>query len=90
MPVTKPPAGALAKAGGTVAFDEKQRGLVERVNLYLMSVRTMVGDFVQVGPDGSRTEGKFYLQKPGRVRFEYNPPTPIELVADGQSRPAGL
>ena len=50
-----------------------------------MSVQTLVGDFVQVGPDGRRAEGKIYLQKPGRVRFEYNPPSPIELVADGNS-----
>src|SRR5690606_23330073 len=46
---------------------------------------TLVGDFVQVGPDGKRTEGKFYLQKPGRMRFEYNDPNPLELVADGKS-----
>ena len=62
-----------------------QRGLVERVNAYLASLNTLVGNFVQVGPDGSRAEGRFYLQKPGRVRFEYNPPNPIELIADGSS-----
>ena len=45
----------------------------------------MIGDFVQVGPDGRRSEGKVYLQKPGRIRFEYNPPSPIELVSDGNS-----
>jgi outer membrane lipoprotein-sorting protein len=75
----------LPKPGGSVAFDAKQRALVERVNAYLTSVQTMVGDFVQVAPDGVRTNGKFYLQKPGRVRFEYNPPSPVELIADGQS-----
>jgi outer membrane lipoprotein-sorting protein len=66
-------------------FDASQRALIDRVNMYLMSVQTMVGDFVQVGPDGRRAEGKIYLQKPGRIRFEYNPPSPIELVADGSS-----
>ena len=71
--------------GGTMAFDPKQRALVERVNTYLSGVQTLVGDFVQVAPDGSRSEGKFYMQKPGRIRFEYNPPSPVELVADGQS-----
>jgi outer membrane lipoprotein-sorting protein len=71
--------------GGTMAFDAKQRALVERVNTYLSGVQTLVGDFVQVAPDGSRSEGKFYMQKPGRIRFEYNPPSPIELIADGQS-----
>lgn len=67
------------------AFDAKQRTLIERVNVYLMSVQTLVGDFVQIGPDGRRSEGKIYLQKPGKVKFEYNPPSPIELVSDGNS-----
>jgi outer membrane lipoprotein-sorting protein len=77
--------GILPKPGGSIAFDANQRALIERVNSYLTSVQTMVGDFVQVAPDGARTNGKFYLQKPGRVRFEYNPPSPVELIADGQS-----
>src|SRR5215470_8927210 len=66
-------------------FDANQRALIDRVNMYLMSVQTMTGDFVQVGPDGRRAEGKIFMQKPGRIRFEYNPPSPIELVADGNS-----
>jgi outer membrane lipoprotein-sorting protein len=69
----------------TTSFDAKQRALIDRVNMYLMSVQTLTGDFVQVGPDGRRAEGKIFLQKPGRIRFEYNPPSPIELVADGNS-----
>lgn len=69
----------------TGAFDAEQRALVDRVSTYLTGIRTLVGDFVQVGPDGGKTEGHIYLQKPGRVRFEYAPPSPIELVADGQS-----
>src|SRR5215470_10597570 len=69
----------------TTNFDANQRALIDRVNIYLMSVQTMTGDFVQVGPDGRRAEGKIFMQKPGRIRFEYNPPSPIELVADGNS-----
>jgi outer membrane lipoprotein-sorting protein len=75
----------FGQQGAAGQLDATQRGLIERVNMYLMSVQTMIGDFVQVGPDGRRAEGKFYLQKPGRIRFEYNPPSPIELVADGSS-----
>jgi outer membrane lipoprotein-sorting protein len=67
------------------AFDNKQRALLDRVSMYLSSIQTMVGNFVQIGPDGGRTEGTFYLQKPGRVRFEYNPPSPIDIIADGSS-----
>jgi outer membrane lipoprotein-sorting protein len=69
----------------TITLDAKQRALVERVSSYLTNVQTLVGDFVQVGPDGTRTEGQFYIQKPGKVRFEYNPPAKIDIVADGQS-----
>ena len=66
-------------------FDAKQRALLDRISSYLSSVQTMVGKFVQVGPDGGRTEGTFYLQKPGRVRFQYNPPSPIDIISDGSS-----
>jgi outer membrane lipoprotein-sorting protein len=79
------PAGSVAPRGGAIAFDGNQRALVEKANGYLTAVQTLVGNFVQVGPDGSRTDGRFYLQKPGRIRFEYNPPSPIELIADGSS-----
>src|SRR5690606_34357856 len=54
----------------------QQKALIDRINLYLTSVQTLFGDFVQVGPDGTRSEGKFYLQKPGRMRFEYDDPSP--------------
>jgi len=66
-------------------FDAKQRALLDRISNYLSSVQTMVGKFVQVGPDGGRTEGTFYMQKPGRVHFEYNPPSPIDIISDGSS-----
>ena len=59
--------------------------MVERVSAYLSNMRTLVGDFVQVGPDGRRTEGQFYVQKPGKVRFEYSPPSRVDVIADGQS-----
>ncbi len=77
--------GLQPQPGTSTAFDVKQRALLEKVSSYLSSVQTMVGNFVQVGPDGGRTEGTFYIQKPGRVRFEYNPPSPIDIVADGSS-----
>jgi outer membrane lipoprotein-sorting protein len=77
--------GTQAQPGTATAFDAKQRALLEKISGYLSSVQTMVGNFVQVGPDGGRTEGTFYIQKPGRVRFDYNPPSPIDIVADGSS-----
>jgi outer membrane lipoprotein-sorting protein len=69
----------------SVPYDGSQRALVDRASNYLSSLQSLTGDFVQIGPDGGRSAGKFYLQKPGRVRFEYEPPSPIEFIADGYS-----
>ena len=76
---------ALAAPARQDGFDVSQRTLADRVSRYLSSVHTLTGNFVQVGPDGARTEGQFYIQKPGKVRFEYSPPSPIEVIADGSS-----
>ena len=67
------------------AFDARQRLLLEKISGYLSSVQTLVGNFVQIGPDGRRVEGTFSIQKPGKVRFQYNPPSPIDIIADGSS-----
>jgi outer membrane lipoprotein-sorting protein len=66
-------------------FDANQKAQAAKVSTYLSSLQTLVGNFVQVGPDGSKTKGDFYIQKPGKVRFEYDPPTPIDIIADGSS-----
>jgi len=75
-----PPAPAT-----TTSFNATQRAQVDKISAYLTSVQQLVGHFVQVGPDGSRVKGEFYIQKPGKVRFEYEAPSPIEIVADGKS-----
>jgi outer membrane lipoprotein-sorting protein len=66
-------------------FDANQTAQAAKVSNYLSSLRQLSGNFVQVGPDGSKTKGDFYIQKPGKVRFEYDPPTPIAIIADGSS-----
>ncbi len=79
--------GGNKSAGSSQAasFDTKQRAMLDKVSNYLSSVQTMVGNFVQVGPDGRRVDGTFSIQKPGKVRFQYNPPSPIDIIADGSS-----
>jgi outer membrane lipoprotein-sorting protein len=67
------------------SFDANQKAQAARVSTYLSSLQTLVGKFVQVGPDGSRTKGDFFIQKPGKVRFEYDEPSPIDIIADGSS-----
>jgi outer membrane lipoprotein-sorting protein len=84
-PISNPFAALLGRATTAGVLTNDQRAIVERVNSYLSSVQTLTGNFIQVGPDGSRTQGDFFISKPGRVRFEYDDPSPIELIADGSS-----
>jgi outer membrane lipoprotein-sorting protein len=84
-PVSNPFAALLGQPGSASALSPEQRSLVERVNNYLSTMQILSGKFVQVAPDARRTQGTFYISKPGKVRFEYDDPSPIELIADGQS-----
>ena len=57
---------------------------VKRADAFLSSAQTMVGDFVQTNSaDGRQSEGKIYIQKPGKLRFEYANPATLEVIADG-------
>lgn len=62
---------------------EKQ--IVERANAYFNAITSLAGDFVQVGGDGRKLTGKIYLQRPGKIRFEYDAPATLEVIADGSS-----
>ena len=84
-PVSNPFAALLGKAGSAGALNPEQRAIIERVNSYLSGVQALTGNFIQIGPDGGRTQGDFFISKPGKVRFEYDDPSPIELIADGSS-----
>ena len=68
-----------------VNFTAQQRAMVDKVSAYLSRVHVMSGAFAQIGADGRRTSGNFYVQKPGKVRFEYDAPSPIDIIADGSS-----
>jgi outer membrane lipoprotein-sorting protein len=84
-PISNPFAALLGRTGSTTALKPEQRALIDRASNYLSSVQVLSGRFVQVGPDGKRTQGEFFIQKPGKVRFEYDEPATIDIVADGQT-----
>jgi outer membrane lipoprotein-sorting protein len=84
------PAPAQNKAGATPAAPKsfvplEPQAAVEKANNYFNTASSMTGDFVQISPDGTRSEGKIYVQRPGKLRFEYAPPATLEVVADGLS-----
>ena len=57
----------------------------QQVADHFSSVRTMTGQFVQFGPRGEQTGGKFFLERPGRIRFDYDKPSAVQVKADGKS-----
>ena len=78
-----PAAAMLPFALSVPAEAQVNRADLTRITNYLNGISTMQGTFVQVGPDGDLSEGTFYMRRPGRVRFEFNPPNPTLIVADG-------
>ncbi len=69
------------KADEADALDPKL-GL-QMANDYFNHINTMIADFVQIGGDGRRAEGKIFVQKPGKLRFEYAEPATLDIIADG-------
>ena len=69
------PEQAAAQAGATA----------QKIADHFSSVKTMMGEFVQFGPRGEQTGGKFYIDRPGKIRFNYEEPSPMRVIADGKS-----
>lgn len=65
------------------ALTQEDLGEVERLSAHINALETMQGRFIQIGPNGDRTEGYFVLHRPGRLLFRYLPPSRLEIVSDG-------
>lgn len=57
----------------------------QKIADHFSSVKTMMGEFVQFGPRGEQTGGKFYIERPGKLRFNFDDPSPLRVIADGRN-----
>ncbi len=73
----------LALAGMSPA--QAASDTAQKIADHFSSVKSMTGEFVQFGPRGEQTGGKFFLQRPGKVRFNYEAPSAYEVISDGKS-----
>lgn len=73
-------AAAAAQAAPLTAQDVAE---LNKITAYLNSISSLQASFVQVGPNGELDQGMVYARKPGRLRFEYAPPSPYLIVSDG-------
>ena len=81
--------GALAAGGmvGVPAFAQSSATseAAQKIADHFSSVKTMMGEFVQFGPRGEQTGGKFFIERPGKLRFNFEDPSPIRVIADGNN-----
>ncbi len=68
---------AIAAAAPTASNSSE----IAEIQNYLNSITTLKAHFVQVAPNGAVTQGAAWLERPGRMRFQYDPPSPLLLVA---------
>ena len=75
----------FAAAPAQAALSEADQTAIKAADAYLDQIRTLKAHFIQDAPNGSESEGTLYLDRPGKLRLEYDPPSPILMVADGDS-----
>lgn len=63
--------------------EETEAELVDRISVYLNSITTIAGEFLQLEPGNVMTEGEYAIRRPGRMYFRYEPPNPVRVVSDG-------
>ncbi|MGL4240908.1 MAG: LolA family protein [Beijerinckiaceae bacterium] len=79
-PILPQPAAPAAQPAA-----ETPQQLIQRINQALNATATLVGDFQQINADGRRRSGRLYVQRPGKLRFDYNPPSQLEVISDGSN-----
>jgi outer membrane lipoprotein-sorting protein len=67
------------------ALTDEEKATLADISAKLSGIKTMNGEFVQFDPNGQQRQGRFFIARPGRVRFQYDPPTTVSVIADGKS-----
>ena len=75
------PSAAAARTASSVT--PEQQALVNKAADYIQNLKTVRGRFTQVDGNGAMTTGVLYLERPGKARFEYDPPAGLLVVSDG-------
>lgn len=65
------------------AFSDQDKADLDKISAYLNSIHSLRAGFVQIGPQGGVDQGEVAIQKPGQIRFEYRPPSPVSITATG-------
>ncbi len=78
-------AAAFASGFGPVApANAAPADTAQKIADHFAGIRSMSGNFIQFGPRGEQTGGTFYIQRPGKVRFNYEAPSGYRVISDGK------
>jgi outer membrane lipoprotein-sorting protein len=77
-------AAVEAAQAATPLIGAEQAKAVKRINAYFNNITNLQGSFEQVDSTEKRTTGRFYVQRPGKIRFDYAPPSALRIIADGK------
>lgn len=76
-------AAVEAAPGPTPLIGDQETKAVQRINAYFNGITNLQGSFDQVNSTNKHATGRFYVQRPGKIRFDYAPPSSLRIVADG-------
>jgi outer membrane lipoprotein-sorting protein len=81
----QPPQQQAAAPAAPTVPQESDSEVVTKVNAYFNKLTDLQGTFLQTDPDGKHKRGRFYFQRPGKVRFDYTQPNSLRIISDGRS-----
>lgn len=67
-----------------VDMDNETADFVQQISDYFNIITDLKGTFIQINPENNLSKGKFYVKRPGRLRFDYAPPSKLRIVSDGR------
>lgn len=76
---------AAAPASAQSNLSAEDQATLRQAQAYLTALTAAQGNFIETGPGGQQRSGKFWLQRPGKMRFEYTEPAGLLVVADGNN-----
>lgn len=69
----------------TFALDAAREKDIQKIEDYFNDLKSLKGEFLQILPNGQKLTGRIYLQRPGKMRFEYDAPNNISIIATGKT-----
>ncbi len=76
---------AAALPASASALTDEESAVLSDISAKLAATQTMNGEFIQYNPDGKEVQGKFFIARPGKVRFQYDTTNSLSIIADGKS-----